>query len=614
MGVNKVKYGNNTLIDISNDTVTAATLLSGYTAHDRSGTAITGTASAAPTLQTIAKTYTPTTSQQTDTITASSGYDGIEEVDVTVNAIQQGQYDIDVVNESFYTESNVRKWRIRANMDVWDGYLPSNSYYGNYLVRNAVASGTTVTPSTSSQTIGGAKYMMEGAVTVSAMPSGTAGTPTATKGTVSNHSVTVTPSVTNTTGYITGGIKTGTAVTVSASELVSGTKSITANGTSDVTNYASVNVNVSEQQTYTATIVGTGNNNSLYVTYNGVKYYNSSSFTFYENGSLGVFAAGSIGSGGIIYFNGVVYESGSPASTNFNLPNSDIEIRLTYLSNNSTVKIIQERLADQEEYIPTIFAPNPEQPSGFCCYYSFSECLDFIDTHTSSTALLSDGYAIAGSLEVTDYSSTYIQYTYHSQGSAVIDIVYHSDGSFTINNPSVVQGGGGSSYQSKTVTPTTSQQVVTADSGYDALSQVTVNAMPTGTATAPTTINGTGATVSTGTNTLTLTKTVSNTPQVSAGYISSGTAGNTSVSLTASVTTKAAATITPGTSNQTIASGTYLTGTQTISGDANLVGSNIISGKSIFGVSGTVAFSTIYTGSSAPSASLGVDGDIYIQG
>ena len=75
--------------------------------------------------------------------------------------------------------------------------------------------------------------------------SGTAGTPTATKGTVSNHAVSVTPSVTNTTGYITGSTKTGTAVSVSASELVSGTKSITENGTVDVTNYASASVNVS---------------------------------------------------------------------------------------------------------------------------------------------------------------------------------------------------------------------------------------------------------------------------------------------------------------------------------------------------------------------------------
>ena len=51
--------------------------------------------------------------------------------------------------------------------------------------------------------------------------SGTAGTPTATKSAVSNNSVTVTPSVTNTTGYITGSTKTGTAVTVTASELIS---------------------------------------------------------------------------------------------------------------------------------------------------------------------------------------------------------------------------------------------------------------------------------------------------------------------------------------------------------------------------------------------------------
>ena len=74
--------------------------------------------------------------------------------------------------------------------------------------------------------------------------SGTAGTPTASKGTVSNHSISVTPSVTNTTGYISGGTKNGTAVTVSASELVSGELSVTENGSFDVTNYADLVVAV----------------------------------------------------------------------------------------------------------------------------------------------------------------------------------------------------------------------------------------------------------------------------------------------------------------------------------------------------------------------------------
>lgn len=236
------------------------------------------------------------------------------------------------------------------------------------------------------------------------------------------------------------------------------------------------------------------------------------------------------------------------------------------------------------------------------------------------------------------------------------------------------------SYQSKTVSPTESSQIVSPDSGYDALSSVTVNAISStyvgsgiarksssdltasgatvtvpagyyssqatksvssGSATAPASISGSSATVSTGTNTLTLTKTVSVTPSVSAGYVSAGTAGNSSVSLTASVTTKAAATITPGTTNQTIASGTYLTGTQTISGDADLVAANIKKGIQIFNVTGSytsdatataddivsgetayvdgskitgsLVINKYYTGSTTPSASLGSDGDIYIQ-
>lgn len=138
---------------------------------------------------------------------------------------------------------------------------------------------------------------------------------------------------------------------------------------------------------------------------------------------------------------------------------------------------------------------------------------------------------------------------------------------------------------------TASGDTVTVPSGYYA-SQAT-KSVASGSATAPSTISGTSASVSTGTNTLTLSKSVSVTPVVSAGYVSAGTAGNSAVSLTASVTTKAAATITPTTSNIEIAAGTYLTGKQTISGDANLVAANIKSGVSIFGVNGALTSATV---------------------
>ena len=43
-----------------------------------------------PTLQTKTKTYTPTTSQQTESVSADSGYDGIDTVNITVNAMPTG--------------------------------------------------------------------------------------------------------------------------------------------------------------------------------------------------------------------------------------------------------------------------------------------------------------------------------------------------------------------------------------------------------------------------------------------------------------------------------------------------------------------------------------------
>lgn len=159
----------------------------------------------------------------------------------------------------------------------------------------------------------------------------------------------------------------------------------------------------------------------------------------------------------------------------------------------------------------------------------------------------------------------------------------------TMTLPTSAASSATSGYTSKaTISRSTSAQYINIPPGYNSTgAYYVISATPNGTASAPTSISGTSATVSTGTNTLTFTKTVSVTPVVSAGYVSSGTATNSSVTLTASVTTKAAATITPGTSDQTIASGTYLTGAQTIKGDANLVAAKIVYPNTIFGVTGT---------------------------
>ena len=137
---------------------------------------------------------------------------------------------------------------------------------------------------------------------------------------------------------------------------------------------------------------------------------------------------------------------------------------------------------------------------------------------------------------------------------------------------------------------TASGATVTVPAGYYA-SQAT-KSVSTGSAKTPATTVTKNPTISvsaSGLITASVSGTQSVTPTVTAGYVSSGTAGTITVSgsATKQLTTQAAQTITPGTSNKTIASGTYLTGTQTIQGDANLVAGNIKSGTSIFGVTGT---------------------------
>lgn len=239
------------------------------------------------------KTVSPSESQQT--VTYDSGYTGLEEV--TVNAIS-----------STYVGSGITR---RSSSDL-------------------SASGATVTTP--------AGYYASQATKLVA--SGTAGTPTASKGTVSNHSVSVTPSVTNTTGYISGGTKTGTAVSVSASELVSGSETKTDNGTYDVTNLESLVVDIPFVTYYTgsgAPSSSLGSNGDIYLDTSG---------------------SGGGGSGGSseIQFGTFTVTSGNPA------PSSYAGFITLVPTTSSTVG--GSNLIPLDVYIDTTSTTNPETKTG----------------------------------------------------------------------------------------------------------------------------------------------------------------------------------------------------------------------------------------------------------
>lgn len=152
--------------DVSGTTATPSDVASGKLFFDSTGTQQTGTSSGGgANLQTKTATYTPTTSQQTDTITPDTGYDGLSSVGVTVNAMPNAV--IDEIDSAVDKDNQTHIATIRPYLFI------------------------------------------------------------------------------DSPGYIGEGQFDGITRTVSASELVRGTKSISANGTGiDVTNYASVDVSV----------------------------------------------------------------------------------------------------------------------------------------------------------------------------------------------------------------------------------------------------------------------------------------------------------------------------------------------------------------------------------
>lgn len=156
MAINKVIYGSETLIDLTGDTITASDLLSGKTAHDKSGAVITGsctydsdttgdTAAASEILAT--KTAHARGAQLTGTMTNNGGVTGTITTKAQQYTIPNGYHDgSGKVSISSTEQNKIIAGNIKSGVEIL-------GVTGTYSGEAVTAQTKTVTPSTTSQTV-----------------------------------------------------------------------------------------------------------------------------------------------------------------------------------------------------------------------------------------------------------------------------------------------------------------------------------------------------------------------------------------------------------------------------------------------------------------------------
>ena len=619
MGVSKVIINGVTKIDITGDTVAANKLLTGYTAHGADGESVSGS---------IASKSSTDLTVSGDTVTAPAGYysssasKAVASGSATTPATSITANPTISVNSSTGVISASVSASKSVTPTVSAGYVSSGtagtiSVSGSNTSALSTQDGATVSPTESEQTaVAAGKYTL-GVVKIGAISStyvgsgidrndsddltasgatvtapagyyaesasktiasGSVSYPVATKGTVSNHSISVTPSVEYSAGYISGGYSSGSAVTVSASELVSGTKSIESNGASiDVTNYATVDVDVQPDLETVTDVDPTESSQTITpgTSYDGLAsvQINAISSTYVgsdipQNDSTDLSASGATVTAPTGYYaDDATYTISSGSAT----VSSSIVASPT-ISVNSSTGVISASVSGSFAVTPTVSAGYISSGTAGSVTLSGSNtsALSTQDgttvspTESEQTVVAAGKYTL-GAVKVGAISSTYV-------GSG---IDRNDSDDLTASGATVTAPAG---YYAESASKTIA-------SGSVAVNSVTVSNNPTitvgsdGLITASlNTSTGIGATVS-------------------SGYVTSATPGTVYVNIsnTSQLDTVSATTYTPTTTDQTISSGQYLTGAQTILGDSDLIAANIVEGVTIFGVTGTAEQPTAMT-------------------